>query len=251
MAIGFRAPTDPTPPSPLRSMPAIEDLRECLLNTNLHRRFIVAFRNALMARLLHPGGLGCGPGSNACGIVDPFQWLDRSWLATWTKHRALLQSPPAPPLCCRSCRAGAATSDIIQQYVSAVKALSHVDPGGAILGAVGGPIAAYLRGRRDTIRCVVTMLTADDEDEAGQSLLAELGSAEAAAPEVGGVWSRWRWAARPMLGGQLQPGRRCSTGFPSSPPRRPSTATLKGPMPTQLRCSRLRPGSLTWVGTAN
>jgi hypothetical protein len=32
------------------------------------------------------------------------------------------------------------------------------------------------------------MLTADDEDEAGQSLLAELGSAEAAAAEVGVGW---------------------------------------------------------------
>lgn len=93
--------------------------------------------------------------------------------------------------------AGAATADIIQQYVSAIKALSHVDPGGAILSAVGSPIAAYLRGRRDTIRCIVTMLTADEEDAAAQSLFAELGNAEGAGAEVG-----MRWVE---AGGRLKP----------------------------------------------
>ena len=44
----------------------------------------------------------------------------------------------------------AATTDIIQQYVSTIKALAHVDPGGTILGAVGDPIRAYLRERKDT-----------------------------------------------------------------------------------------------------
>ncbi|EFN59544.1 hypothetical protein CHLNCDRAFT_19379, partial [Chlorella variabilis] len=128
------------------SLPAIEDTRDCLQNTNLHRKFITLFRKALMDRLLHPG---------------------------------------------------AATADIIQQYVSAIKALSHVDPGGAILSAVGSPIAAYLRGRRDTIRCIVTMLTADEEDAAAQSLFAELGNAEGAGAEVG-----MRWVE---AGGRLKP----------------------------------------------
>ncbi|KAI3433290.1 hypothetical protein D9Q98_003109 [Chlorella vulgaris] len=131
------------------SLPAIDDLRDCLQHTNLHRRFITVFRGALMARLLHPG---------------------------------------------------AATADIIQQYVSAIKALAHVDPGGAILGAVGGPIAAYLRGRRDTIRCIVTMLTADEEEAAAHNLLAEgaavedyssdfeSGEADAAALRAADTW---------------------------------------------------------------
>jgi len=71
--------------------------------------------------------------------------------------------------------------------VSTIKALAHVDPAGAILGAVGGPIRAYLRQRRDTIRCIVTMLTADEEDPDGggaggaASLHAELGNTETAA----------------------------------------------------------------------
>lgn len=85
---------------------------------------------------------------------------------------------PTPP--------GAATADIIAQYVSTIKALAACDPSGAILGAVSVPIRAYLRGRRDTIRCIVTSLTADEEDAAAQSLLAELDNTEAAA-EVGGA----------------------------------------------------------------
>jgi hypothetical protein len=88
-----------------------------------------------------------------------------------------------PPLLRCPC-AGAATTDIIQQYVSTIKALAHVDPGGTILGAVGDPIRAYLRERKDTIRCIVTMLTNDEEDAAAQSLFAELGNTDAAA-EVG------------------------------------------------------------------
>lgn len=44
------------------SLPALEDLRECLSRTNLHQRFIQAFGAAIEARLLHPGQLtawGC------------------------------------------------------------------------------------------------------------------------------------------------------------------------------------------------
>lgn len=46
----------PTPP--LCSLPAIEDIRDCLQNTNLHRKFVAVFRRALTDRLLHPGGWG-------------------------------------------------------------------------------------------------------------------------------------------------------------------------------------------------
>ncbi len=70
--------------------------------------------------------------------------------------------------------------------MSTIKALAACDPSGAILGAVSGPIRAYLRGRRDTIRCIVTSLTADEEDAAAQSLLAELDNTEAAAEVRGG-----------------------------------------------------------------
>lgn len=106
-----------------RSLAAIEDLKECLANTSLHRRVVSVFGAAIQDRLLHPG---------------------------------------------------AATTDIIQQYVSTIRALQHVDPSGVILDAVGAPIREYLRGRKDAIRCIVTMLTDDGEDAAAQSLFAEL-----------------------------------------------------------------------------
>lgn len=68
---------------------------------------------------------------------------------------------------------GAATSDIIHQYVASIKVLNDIDSSGAILNIVAEPIRDYLRGRKDTTRCIVTMLT-DGEDE--QSLLDELGN---------------------------------------------------------------------------
>ena len=61
------------------------------------------------------------------------------------------------------CGAGAATPDIISQYVGCIKALREVDPAGILLNAVGRPIKAYLRSRRDTIRCILASLT-DDHD---------------------------------------------------------------------------------------
>ena len=51
-----------------------------------------------------------------------------------------------------------------------IKALREVDPAGILLNAVGGPIKAYLRSRRDTIRCILASLTDDpDGGEAAHS----------------------------------------------------------------------------------
>ncbi|KAL5721544.1 anaphase-promoting complex subunit 2 [Ranunculus cassubicifolius] len=55
--------------------------------------------------------------------------------------------------------AGASTNDILHQYVSTIKALRIIDPTGVFLEAVGEPIRDYLKGRKDTIKCIVTMLT--------------------------------------------------------------------------------------------
>ncbi|XAR65216.1 hypothetical protein NMG60_11009256 [Bertholletia excelsa] len=55
--------------------------------------------------------------------------------------------------------AGASTNDILHQYVSTIKALRTIDPAGVFLEAVGEPIREYLKGRKDTIKCIVTMLT--------------------------------------------------------------------------------------------
>ncbi|KAJ8774682.1 hypothetical protein K2173_017128 [Erythroxylum novogranatense] len=76
--------------------------------------------------------------------------------------------------------AGASTNDILHQYVSTIKALRTIDPAGVFLEAVGEPIREYLRGRKDTIKCIVTMLTdgtggnPNGSGIAGDSLLEEL-----------------------------------------------------------------------------
>lgn len=76
--------------------------------------------------------------------------------------------------------AGASTNDILHQYVSTIKALRTIDPAGVFLDAVGEPIREYLRGRKDTIKCVVTMLTGgtggnpSGAGSIGDSLLEEL-----------------------------------------------------------------------------
>ncbi|KAL2598055.1 hypothetical protein AAZV13_11G200000 [Glycine max] len=76
--------------------------------------------------------------------------------------------------------AGASTNDILHQYVSTIKALRTIDPAGVFLEAVGEPIRDYLRGRRDTIKCIVTMMTdgtgahSSSSGNPGDSLLEEL-----------------------------------------------------------------------------
>ncbi|XP_020575764.1 anaphase-promoting complex subunit 2 isoform X2 [Phalaenopsis equestris] len=76
--------------------------------------------------------------------------------------------------------AGASTNDILHQYVSTIKALRTIDPTGVFLEAVGEPIRDYLRGRKDTIKCIVTMLTdgsgvnPSGTGNTGDSLLEEL-----------------------------------------------------------------------------
>lgn len=76
--------------------------------------------------------------------------------------------------------AGASTNDILHQYVSTIKALRTIDSAGVFLEAVSEPIREYLRGRKDTIKCIVTMLTDGTGGSnstsagAGDSLLEEL-----------------------------------------------------------------------------
>ncbi|KAL8533782.1 hypothetical protein ACS0TY_009974 [Phlomoides rotata] len=76
--------------------------------------------------------------------------------------------------------AGASTNDILLQYISTIKALRTIDPAGVFLEAVGEPIREYLKGRKDTIKCIVTMLTdgaggnPSGPGNTGDSLLEEL-----------------------------------------------------------------------------
>ncbi|XVE53198.1 hypothetical protein DITRI_Ditri02bG0184600 [Diplodiscus trichospermus] len=87
--------------------------------------------------------------------------------------------------------AGASTNDILHQYVSTIKALRTIDPAGVFLEAVGEPIRDYLRGRKDTIKCIVTMLTdgssgnPNGSGNSGDSLLEELNRDEENQENVG------------------------------------------------------------------
>ena len=60
---------------------------------------------------------------------------------------------------------GARTADVISQYIGTIKTLRDLDPSGIVLDLVSGPIRKYLRKRKDTIRCVVTMLTDDGSND--------------------------------------------------------------------------------------
>lgn len=86
--------------------------------------------------------------------------------------------------------AGASTNDILHQYVSTIKALRTIDPAGIFLEAVGEPIREYLKGRKDTIKCIVTMLTDGSGGNAsagtaGDSLLEELNRDEENQENIG------------------------------------------------------------------
>jgi hypothetical protein len=81
-------------------------------------------------------------------------------------HPARLISTLTASLHRRLLQPGAMTADILGQFISTVKALRHLDPAlpaATALEVVGHPIKEYLRGRSDTIRCIVTALTDDPE----------------------------------------------------------------------------------------
>ena len=53
---------------------------------------------------------------------------------------------------------GVSTPDILTAYIAAIKALRQLDPTGVLLETITEPIKVYLRGREDTVRCVVSGL---------------------------------------------------------------------------------------------
>ena len=68
---------------------------------------------------------------------------------------------------------GASTTEILQVYISIIRAFTALDPKGVLLDRVARPIRRYLRERDDTVSIVVGGLLADPEDEvaAGDALL--------------------------------------------------------------------------------
>ena len=66
---------------------------------------------------------------------------------------------------------GVNTSDIITAYVSAIKALMFLDPTGVMMENVCEPLKKYLRNRDDTVKCIVSNLT--DDNESSNDLMEE------------------------------------------------------------------------------
>lgn len=68
---------------------------------------------------------------------------------------------------------GASTTEILQVYISIIRAFTELDPKGVLLDRVARPIRRYLRERDDTVNIVIGGLLADHEDEAaaGEALI--------------------------------------------------------------------------------
>jgi len=100
--------------------------------------------------------------------------------------------------------AGAHTRDVIQVYIKTIKAMRLVDPRGLLLEAVSAPIRAYLKRRKDTIRCIVTALTEDSDLQLELHLGAESGrprAAKAGAAPGDGAGGEVAGAGAPAGGG--------------------------------------------------
>jgi anaphase-promoting complex subunit 2 len=94
---------------------------------------------------------------------------------------------------------GVNTADVLTAYVSAIRALRVLDTSGVLLDAVCDPVRCYLRGRDDTVRCIVSSLTEDggtselaDELIRAQPLL--LDDSHDSDDDVGnsGDWENWQ-----------------------------------------------------------
>ncbi|CAI5950865.1 unnamed protein product [Closterium sp. NIES-64] len=170
------------------STPALLDLKDCLENGGgSSLRGAMGGEGAGLGREGGSGGGGIGGVGNAYGrLVASF--------------RAALAN--------RLLTAGASTADILQQYVSAIRALRLVDPSGVVLEAVSEPIRQYLRGRKDTIRCIMTLLTQHPSAAPGGAIKAAADVADDVAGEAGdpGDLSLLEELSRAAEGGEGETG---------------------------------------------
>jgi len=83
--------------------------------------------------------------------------------------------------------AGAHTRDVIKVYIKTIKAMRLIDPRGLLLEAVSPPTRAYLRRRKDTVRCIITALTEDSDlqKELQSGAEAQRQAAESVQPQEG------------------------------------------------------------------
>ncbi|KAL8944052.1 MAG: hypothetical protein Q9211_000717 [Gyalolechia sp. 1 TL-2023] len=94
---------------------------------------------------------------------------------TTTAARTHLTNSFSEVLGRRLLQPGAATTAILQVYISIIRAFAILDPKGVLLDRVARPIRRYLRDRDDTVAIVVSSLLADSKDPSpGPDVLSEL-----------------------------------------------------------------------------
>jgi anaphase-promoting complex subunit 2 len=59
---------------------------------------------------------------------------------------------------------GVITQNILNQYINMLKVLQLLDPQGLVFEQVTLPIKNYLLRRNDTLRCIISHLTEDNEN---------------------------------------------------------------------------------------
>ncbi|RMJ21848.1 Anaphase-promoting complex subunit [Aspergillus sp. HF37] len=69
---------------------------------------------------------------------------------------------------------GASTSEILQLYISIIRAFNLLDPRGVLLDRIARPIRRYLRDRDDTVKVIVSGLLADPTDADQQASSGEI-----------------------------------------------------------------------------
>ena len=97
------------------------------------------------------------------------------YIATGPAARTHLTSSFSEVISRRLLQPAAATTEIIQIYISIIRAFSFLDPKGVLLDRVARPVRRYLRDRDDTVAIVVASLLADLEDSSiGTEIVVEL-----------------------------------------------------------------------------
>lgn len=89
---------------------------------------------------------------------------------------------------------GVNTSNILAAYISAIRALRVLDPAGVILELVCEPVQKYLRGRDNTVRCIVSSLTEEGVNELSDELirgLPHIVDDNTASDDENEDWNKW------------------------------------------------------------
>ena len=83
-------------------------------------------------------------------VIELYRILDE------TKLQSQLAAALRTSLVQRLLHPGANTSQIIDVYINTIKVLREIDPSDRLLEIVAEPVRSYLRGRKDTVRCIIT-----------------------------------------------------------------------------------------------